>query len=71
MQTRRAIASPLTEESSVIVIDHADMTSANDNVFDPTLRPARDYSVPIRAFAVGFMVAGVVMMIERFWSLAS
>lgn len=71
--THRAIASPLTEGSSVVVIDHAEMTSANDNVGHPSQRhkPHGYYKVPIAAFAIGFILAGFFVALEQVLYVAS
>jgi hypothetical protein len=69
--SHRTIASPLTEGSSVIVLDHAEMTSANDNVGHPSQRhrPHGNYRVPIAAFSIGFVLAGFLVAIERVLTL--
>ncbi|MEQ1650600.1 MAG: hypothetical protein ABL898_18640 [Hyphomicrobiaceae bacterium] len=70
---QRFIASPLSDDSSVRVLDQVDMIGTNDNVADPNQRhrPRMRYAIPVAAFAGGFMLAGVIIALERVLTLAT
>ena len=66
MTTQRAIQSPLTEESSVVVLGYADMVAGNDNAADPSQGVRTSpYAIPLLAFTGGFVIAGVLALLER------
>ncbi len=71
MMPQRAIASPLTEDSSITVLDYIDLSAANDNLADASVRArGAGYGIPAVAFFGGFLLAGVLVAVERFLSVA-